>query len=74
LLAYNQYLNLRQKHKIHENVGKKDEIDSKKKSIYKINEVVSDIEVSLKLINTLKFFSIKKFFLQNRYQCIDYCH
>ncbi len=74
LLAYNQYLNLRQKHRIHENVGKEDEIDSKKISIYKINEVVSDVEVSLKLIRTLKFFSIKKFFLQNRYQCIDYCH
>jgi len=60
LLAYHQYLNLRQKHRIYENVGKEDEIDAKKRRVYKVNEVASDIEVSLEMEIILKVQNLSR--------------
>jgi len=54
LLAYHQYLNLRPKHTIYENVGIEDEIDAKKRRVYNVNEVASDIEVRLEASNLFK--------------------
>ena len=52
LLAYHQYLNLKQKHRLNGNYVKEDQIDSKK--VYKVNDVASDIEVSFRTFNYIK--------------------